>query len=198
MLRRFEGNEIVIASFNKGKSKELHALLATRVPRIVYAGDLGVSEPDETGSSFIANAEIKALNCARHTGKISISDDSGLSVAALNGAPGIFSARWAGPDKSFTGAMARILGELQGKADRSAVFVSALTIAWPDGHTESVEGTVHGTIADSVRGNNGFGYDPIFIPKSYKMTFGEMEQRDKDAISHRADAWRKLVARCFV
>jgi XTP/dITP diphosphohydrolase len=198
MLRRFEGNEIVIASFNKGKSKEIHALLAKRIPRIVYAGDLGVSEPEETGSSFIANAEIKALNCARHTGKISIADDSGLSVSALNGAPGIFSARWAGPDKSFTSAMARILGELAGKADRTAVFVSALTIAWPDGHTESVEGTVHGAIADSVRGANGFGYDPIFIPKSYKMTFGEMEQVDKDAISHRADAWRKLVARCFV
>ncbi len=196
-MRRFEGSEIVIASFNKGKAKELVDLVQQYVPQILYIGDLGGPEPDETGISFIENARIKALSAAHHTGKVALADDSGLVVEALNGAPGIYSARWGGPDKDFGMAMQRVLTEVGDTPNRNCLFVSALCLAWPDGHVEEVEGRVHGLLADQPRGDRGFGYDPIFIPKAWKMTFGEMEPKEKHAISHRADAWRKMLARCF-
>ncbi len=196
-MRRFESPEIVIASFNKGKAKELVELVSQYVPNLLFIGDLGGPEPEETGTSFAANAEIKALSAARFAGKPAIADDSGLVVDALNGAPGIYSARWAGPNRDFGDAMQRILTDVGDNPNRNALFVSALSLAWPDGHVETVEGRVHGTLAEQPRGDKGFGYDPIFIPKAWKMTFGEMQPKEKDAISHRADAWRKLVARCF-
>jgi XTP/dITP diphosphohydrolase len=196
-MRRFEGSDIVIASFNKWKSKELVDLVAEYVPNIQFAGDLGAPEPDETGMTFADNARLKALSAARATGKPAIADDSGLVVEALNGAPGIYSARWGGPTRDFGAAMQRVLTAVGDNPNRNALFVSALSLAWPDGHDETVEGRVHGTLSDAPRGEKGFGYDPIFIPKAWNMTFGEMEPKEKHAISHRADAWRKLLARCF-
>jgi XTP/dITP diphosphohydrolase len=195
--RRFTGDKLVIASHNKGKVREIAALLGDYVSAFPSAGDLGLPEPEETETSFIGNAVLKAQAAVAGSGLPALADDSGLGVAALGGAPGIYSARWAGPEKDFSAAMERVRSEL-GDGDRAASFVCALALAWPDGHVETVEGRVHGRLVFPPRGDRGFGYDPIFVPNGHDLTFGEMDQDEKHRISHRADAFRQLVARCFV
>jgi XTP/dITP diphosphohydrolase len=195
--RRFAGGRLVIASHNAGKVREIAALLRPFAVEAVSAGALGLAEPEETGASFRANAELKARAAATAAALPALADDSGLSVAALGGAPGIYSARWAGPAKDFDAAMARVWRKLGGAADRSAAFIAALSLCWPDGHCETFEGRVEGALVWPPRGDRGFGYDPMFVPSSGRLTFGEMEPDAKHAISHRADAFRKLVAACF-
>ncbi len=192
------GTTLVAATHNPGKAKELVALLDGRFT-ILSAGELNIPEPDETESTFVGNALLKARHAADLSGKIAIADDSGLSVTALDGAPGIFSARWAGPSKDFSEAMAKVEERLSetGSDDRSAWFTSALAVAWPDGPSVVVEGIVRGDLAFPGRGTQGFGYDPIFVPTSYDQTFGEMDPAAKDAISHRAVAFAKLKAALF-
>ena len=197
MARRFSAGRLVIASHNPGKVQEIGDLLAAFPVDIVSAGSLGLAEPEETGLTFRANAELKARAAALSSGEPALADDSGLADDALNGAPGIYSARWAGPKKDFMAAMRRVEDELTGKADRSAHFVCALALCWPDGHCEIFEGTVAGTLAWPPRGAAGFGYDPMFLPAGGMATFGEMDPAAKHAISHRADAFRQLVAACF-
>ena len=197
MARHFDGGRLVIASHNPGKVREIGALLQPFDADVVSAGELGLPEPVEDGDSFIANAVIKARAAAEGSGLPALADDSGLAVTALNGDPGIYSARWAGPDKDFDMAMQQVLDALGDAADRSAHFVCALALAWPDGHVESFEGTVHGNLVWPPRGSHGFGYDPIFLPDGETEAFGEMDPDRKHAISHRADAFRKLVAGCF-
>lgn len=194
--RSFSEKKLVIASHNQGKVREIGVLLRPFGVETVSVGELNLPEPVEDGDSFVANAEIKALAAAKASGLPALSDDSGLSVDALGGAPGIVSARWAGPNKDFQAAMTRIHTEI-GDQDRRAHFVCALTLAWPDGHMESFEGKVFGTITWPMRGANGFGYDPIFTPDGYNETFGEMDPDHKHAISHRADAFRQLIDACF-
>jgi XTP/dITP diphosphohydrolase len=194
--RRFNGDTLVIASHNKGKVREIAALLGDYVAAFPSAGDLGLPEPEETELTFIGNAVLKAKAAVAGSGLPALADDSGLVVPALGGAPGIYSARWAGPEKDFAAAMERVRTEL-GDADRSAYFVCALALAWPDLHIEAVEGRVNGTLAFPPRGDRGFGYDPIFVPDGHEITFAEMDQDEKHRISHRADAFRQLVARCF-
>ncbi|MET1028679.1 MAG: RdgB/HAM1 family non-canonical purine NTP pyrophosphatase [Dongiaceae bacterium] len=197
MARRFEGGRLVIASHNPGKVREIHDLLAPYGADVVSAGTLGLPEPEETEDSFIGNAELKALAAAKASGLPALADDSGLAVTALDGAPGIYSARWAGPAKDFDLAMAKVIELLKPSPDKSAQFVCALTLAWPDGHCDSFQGRVEGKIIDQKRGTQGFGYDPIFLPAGGKLTFGEMDAEAKHAISHRARAFRQLVAACF-
>ncbi len=197
MARRFSGGRLVIASHNAGKVREIADLLKTYDAQIVSAAELGLAEPEETGTTFTANAELKALAAARAAGFPALADDSGLAVKALDGQPGIHSARWAGPARDFAAAMERIEHALGPDADRRARFVSALTLAWPDGHRETREGRVSGTLVWPPRGDNGFGYDPMFQPDGLEFTFGEMSPDDKHAISHRANAFRKLIEACF-
>ncbi len=197
MARRFRGGRLVIASHNAGKVREIADLLKSYDAQIVSSAELGLAEPEETGTTFTANAELKALAAARAAGLPALADDSGLAVAALDGRPGIHSARWAGPERDFAAAMERVEHALGPGADRRARFVSALTLAWPDGHRETHEGRVTGTLVWPPRGGNGFGYDPMFRPDGYEITFGEMAPGDKHAISHRADAFRKLIEACF-
>jgi XTP/dITP diphosphohydrolase len=197
MNRRFKGDRLVIASHNPGKVREIAELLAPYSVAVDSAGGLGLAEPEETGDSFRANAELKALAAARASGLPALADDSGLAVDALGGKPGIHSARWAGPDRDFAAAMAKVEDALDKEKDRSARFVCVLTLAWPDGHCESFEGTVAGSLVWPPRGDRGFGYDPIFVPDGYDVTFGEMDPDAKHAISHRADAFAKLIAACF-
>lgn len=196
MARRIEGGRLVIASHNPGKVREIAELLEGFGVEVVSAGDLGLDEPEETGTTFAANAELKARAAAEASGLPALADDSGLAVDALGGEPGIYSARWAGPDKDFGVAMQSVEDRL-GDKDRRAKFVCALALAWPDGHVETVEGTVAGELVWPPRGDRGFGYDPMFIADGYVVTFGEMEPATKHAISHRADAFRKLTALCF-
>ena len=196
MARRIEGGRLVIASHNPGKVREIAELLEGFGVEVVSAGDLGLDEPEETGATFVANAELKARAAAEASGLPALADDSGLAVEALNGEPGIYSARWAGPNKDFDLAM-QLVEEKLGDKDRRAKFVCALALAWPDGHVETVEGTVAGELVWPPRGERGFGYDPMFIADGYVVTFGEMEPANKHAISHRADAFRKLTALCF-
>jgi XTP/dITP diphosphohydrolase len=197
--RRFTGSALIVATHNKGKLPEIAALLAPFGIELRAAGELGLPEPDETGTTFIANAELKALAAATASGIPALADDSGLAVRALGGAPGIYSARWAGPNKDFGAAMARVRQELGalGEPDRRAAFVSALSLAWPDGHVESVEGRLDGQLVFPPRGDRGFGYDPIFVPDGYDQTFGELDPDLKQRISHRALAFEQLVAACF-
>ncbi len=197
MNRRFKGDRLVIASHNPGKVREIAELLAPYSVAVDSAGGLGLAEPEETGDSFRANAELKALAAARASGLPALADDSGLAVDALGGKPGIHSARWAGPDRDFAAAMAKVEDALGEEKNRSARFVCVLTLAWPDGHCESFEGTVAGSLVWPPRGDRGFGYDPIFVPDGYDVTFGEMDPDAKHAISHRADAFAKLIAACF-
>jgi XTP/dITP diphosphohydrolase len=196
MPRRFTDKKLVIASHNKGKAKEIAELLAPFAIEIISAGTLGLPEPEETEDSFIGNARLKALAATRASGLPALADDSGLCVDSLDGAPGIFSARWAGPSKDFGSAMNRVLKEIDGKP-RGAHFIAALALAWPDGHCEVFEGRVDGTLVDTPRGNRGFGYDPIFRPNGHDLTFGEMDPDAKHRMSHRADAFRQLVTGCF-
>ena len=199
MTRKFEGGKLVIASHNPGKVREIGELLAPFGADVVSAGDLGLPEPVEDGVTFIANAEIKALAAAKASGHVALADDSGLCVHALNDEPGVYSARWAGPGKDFAVAMQKVEEALTAAdaQDRSAHFACALTLAWPDGHVESFEGQVHGTMTWPARGNKGFGYDPTFIPDGFDTTFAEMQPQQKHAMSHRANAFKKLVAACF-
>ena len=192
------GETLVAATHNPGKARELVALLDGRFA-ILSAADLALPEPDEPETTFTGNALIKARHAALSAGKIAIADDSGLSVAALDGAPGIFSARWAGPTRDFAMAMAKLEERLveTGSDDYSAWFTSALAVCWPDGTAVVVEGRVDGTLSFPPRGANGFGYDPIFVPDGHSLTFGEMEPAAKDALSHRTRAFEKLKAALF-
>ena len=203
--RRLEGR-VVVATHNAGKLAEMRELLAPFGVDAVSAGELGLPEPNETGTMFAENAAIKALAAARTCGLPAFADDSGLCVDALDGAPGLFSARWAGPNKDFAAAMARVAGELdrRGATSRRAHFVSALVLAWPDGHTELFEGRVFGELVPP-RGSLGFGYDPIFRPDGHERTFGEIGSDEKHgvdwrggaALSHRARAFVLLAAACL-
>jgi XTP/dITP diphosphohydrolase len=199
--RRFDGNRLVVASHNAGKVREINDLLRPLGIEAVSAGDLNLPEPEETADSFVGNAELKARAAATASGLPALADDSGLAVDALGGDPGIFSARWAGPEKDFVLAMRKVndaVLEVEHQAgliqDRRARFVCALSLAWPDSHVETVEGEVVGVITWPPRGDKGFGYDPIFIPSGYAKTFGEVDQEWKHAVSHRADAFDKLLA----
>lgn len=202
MARAFAEPKLIVASHNKGKLVEIADLLSRFAIETVGADALGLPEPEETGDTFIANAELKALAAATKAGLPALSDDSGLAVDALDGAPGIYSARWAetANGRDFDFAMHKIEMALHQKGDvpRTARFICALTLAWPDGHVESFEGKVEGTLVWPMRGKNGFGYDPIFLPLGGDMTFGEMEPAAKHAMSHRADAFTQLVDACFV
>ncbi len=195
--RRFDGGRLLIASHNPGKVDEIAELLAPSGVDLVTAAELDLPEPDEPGATFIANAGIKARAAAAAAGLPALADDSGLVVPALDGAPGIFSARWAGPRRDFALAMAKVEAALAGKDDRRARFVAALALCWPDGHCEVFEGFVHGHLEWPPRGDHGFGYDPVFVPDGHAITFGEMDPAKKHAMSHRADAFRQLVAACF-
>jgi XTP/dITP diphosphohydrolase len=194
-LRLIKGMRIVAATHNPGKAREIEALLDGDY-RIVTAGELNLPEPDETESTFVGNAMLKARLAALLSGEVSLADDSGLSVAALDGAPGIFSARWAGPSKDFAVAMKKVEDRLDeiGSTDRRAWFTSALAVAWPDGPCVVVEGVVHGELTFPPRGERGFGYDPIFIPEGQTLTYGELEPAVKEADSHRTRAFMKLKA----
>ncbi len=198
MFQKLTEFPLVIATHNAGKVREISALLGPYVRTFQSAGELGLPEPEETGETFIENAKIKALSAARLSGKPALADDSGLAVMALNGAPGVYSARWAGPEKDFSVAMKRLEETLQGAADRSAAFVCALCLAWPDGKTACFEGRVEGDLTFPPRGERGFGYDPVFIPAGCARTFAEMSPEEKHAISHRAQAFAQLVAGCLI
>ena len=196
-VRKLEPGKLVIASHNAGKVREIADLLGPHGINPVSAGELGLDEPEETGTTFIANAELKAVAAAKASGLPALADDSGLCVDALGGDPGIYSARWAGPTKDFTIAMAKVNAALDAKgadASRAAHFICALSLAWPDGHVESFEGRVDGTLVWPPRGDKGFGYDPIFQPVGHSISFAEMDPAAKHAMSHRADAFAQLVA----
>jgi len=200
---------LVIATHNPGKLAEMRELLAPYGIEAISAGELGLAEPDETGTTFQANARIKAVAAAQVAELPAFADDSGLAVDALNGQPGIYSARWAGEKKDFYGAMARIERLLQEHGattpdQRKAHFVSALCVAWPDGHREEVKSRVDGTLAWPPRGTAGFGYDPMFLPDGHTRTFGEMTSIEKHGLpplglglSHRARAFVKLAEICL-
>ena len=207
MHRKLEGR-VVAATHNKGKLAELHDLLAPAGIELVSAGSLNLPEPEETGDTFVANALIKARAAAEATGMPAVSDDSGVCVADLDGAPGIYSARWADGAKDFDHAMARIEAELKAKGAGGpwrAWFVSALAIVWPDGHVETFEGRVNGDLVFPPRGTMGFGYDPCFLPDGHTRTFGEMSAQEKHglpkdgglALSHRARAFQLLARACL-
>jgi XTP/dITP diphosphohydrolase len=191
------GTRLVIATHNRGKLREIEELLAPLGIDVVSAAKLGLDEPAEDAPDFAGNARIKALAAAKGSGLPALSDDSGFCVAALGGAPGVLSARWAEPGRDFAGAMARVEAGLAGHSDRRAWFVCALCIGWPDKHTETFLGRVDGTVCWPPRGDRGFGYDPIFVPARGGRSFGEMESGEKHAISHRARAFAQLVAACF-
>lgn len=198
MARRLPpGSKLVLASHNAGKLREIGPMLAPFGVEVLSAGALGLPEPDETAPDFAGNARLKALAAAVATGLPALSDDSGFSVAALGGAPGVVSARWAGPEKDFGMAMARVRREARDSADPGAWFTCALCLAWPDGHTEVFEGRVDGATVWPPRGDRGFGYDPMFVPAGGSLTYGEMDPTDKHATSHRARAFTLLKAACF-
>jgi XTP/dITP diphosphohydrolase len=208
MHRRISG-KLVIATHNPGKLAEMRELLSPHGVEAISAGELGLAEPEEAGDSFVVNARIKAVAAAQAARLPAFADDSGLVVDALDGAPGILSARWAGPTKDFTAAMTRIERLLQERgarepAQRSAHFVSALCVAWPDGHVEEVEARADGTLVWPPRGSAGFGYDPMFLPDGHARTFGEMTSIEKHGLpplglglSHRARAFVKLAEICL-
>ncbi len=193
------GSTLLVASHNPGKVREIAELLAAHGVGVRGAAELGLEEPEETGATFAENAALKARAAAAASGLVALADDSGLSVTALDGAPGIYSARWAGPKKDFAVAMARVERELQGKGarDPSAKFVCALALAAPSGETEIFEGEVHGRLVFPPRGDRGFGYDPIFVADGLHETFGEIEPTRKHAISHRARAFEKFARAVF-
>jgi XTP/dITP diphosphohydrolase len=198
-IRKLQPGRLVIASHNPGKVREIAALLEGHGLDVVSAKELDLPEPEETGTTFVMNAELKARSAADLSGLPALADDSGLCVEALGGDPGIFSARWAGETKDFGEAMRRVHDKVAAIEDapRDAHFVCALALAWPDGHVEWFEGRVDGTLVWPPRGEKGFGYDAMFLPVGHDQTFGEMEEGDKHAISHRADAFRQLVAAVF-
>ncbi len=189
----------VLASHNPGKIKELDALLTPHGLTVIGAGALGLPEPEETETSFSGNARLKAEAAAHASGRVALADDSGLSVDALDGAPGVYSARWAGPDKDFSAAMERVRRALEaaGSQDHTARFVCVLALAHPDGETRLYEGEVRGRLVFPPRGEHGFGYDPIFVPEGHDRTFAEMDAASKRALSHRARAFAALTADVF-
>jgi XTP/dITP diphosphohydrolase len=197
-LKLEAGARLVAATHNPGKAAELAALLDGRFD-LVAAGTLGLPEPDETESTFVGNALLKARAAADASGLIALADDSGLSVRALDGAPGIYSARWAGPGRDFGVAMAKVEERLEASEndDRFAWFTCALAVAWPGGPAVVVEGRVDGSLVFPPRGTLGFGYDPIFVPDGHDRTFGEMPAAEKDGMSHRAQAFAQLKAALF-
>lgn len=210
MARQLESGPLVVASHNAGKVSEIRELLESFSFAIESAGDLGLDEPEETGTTYEANARLKALAAALASGKPSLADDSGLSVDGLDGAPGIYSARWAGPQKDFAMAMRNVEEALQKNGatipeKRKARFVAVLCLAWPDGHTEEVRGEVEGVLVWPPRGEKGFGYDPMFLPDGNERTFGEMLSEEKHSwtpggapgLSHRARAFAALVDKCL-
>lgn len=199
MARRLTEKRIVVASHNAGKVREINDLLRPFGLEAVSAADLKLPEPEETEDSFIGNALLKARAAARASGLPALSDDSGLAVDALDGAPGIHSARYAGPDRDFDFAMARLNRDMtaSGRPERTARFVCALALVWPDGEEAAFEGKVEGEITFPPRGNQGFGYDPVFQPLGHSISFGEMDPAEKHGMSHRADAFRQLIAACL-
>lgn len=195
-IRKLAPGKLVIASHNEGKVREIEALLGPHGIQPVSAKSLDLPEPEETGTTFVANAELKALQAADLSGLPALADDSGLCVEALNGDPGIFSARWAGPGKDFGLAMKLVEDNLAATGPepvRDAHFVCALALAWPDGHVEWFEGRVDGVLVWPPRGEHGFGYDPMFVPNGHDRTFGEMTHDEKTPLTHRAAAFRQLV-----
>lgn len=202
MSRKFAGGRLVLATHNRGKLEEIDALLAPFGVSVVSAGDLGLPEPAETEDSFVGNARIKAHAASRASGLPALADDSGITIDALDGAPGVYTADWAQTEagRDFNMAMRLTWDRLESVGathPRRAQFRCTLVLAWPDGHDEVFEGVMPGQIVWPMRGNQGHGYDPIFQPDGYSMTFGEMDRWEKNRISHRADAFRKLVAECF-
>ena len=198
MPRRLPASSrLVLATHNKGKLREIADLLRHRAIEVVSAGELGLAEPVEDAPDFAGNARLKARAAASGAGLPALADDSGFCVAALGGAPGVLSARWAGPGKDFASAMAQAAQMMGPAADRRAWFVCALCLAWPDGHTDTFMGRVGGTVVWPPRGTRGFGYDPMFLPHAAAQTFGEMDPDAKHAISHRAQAMAQLSAACF-
>ena len=197
-LRLNSGERLVAATHNEGKARELAALLESRF-EIVTAAALGLAEPDEPETTFVGNAIVKARAAADASGIVAIADDSGLCVAALDGAPGVHSARWSGPSRDFAHAMRLVEKRLSEKEtdDRAAWFICALAVAWPKGPIVAVEGRIDGGLCFPPRGAGGFGYDPIFVPEGGAITFGEMDPAKKDAMSHRAQAFAALKKALF-
>jgi len=202
MTRKLEGGKLVIASHNAGKIREIGLLLAPFGIEVISAGDLGLEEPEETEDTFAGNARIKAHFAAQASGLPALSDDSGISVDALDGAPGVYTADWAETPqgRDFAMAMGKVWSQLEERnapEPRRAHFNATLCIAWPDGHDEIFAGQVFGRIVWPMRGENGFGFDPVFMPDGTSQTFGEMPPEEKHAMSHRAIAFEKLVEGCF-
>jgi XTP/dITP diphosphohydrolase len=199
MVRKLTGQRLVVASHNPGKVREIAELIAPWKLQAVSVGELGLPEPDETEPTFIGNALLKARAAAHGAQLPALADDSGLCVEALDGAPGIFSARWAGPTRDFSLAMEEVNRRMQasGRSSRAAWFICALAIAWPDGVEASFEGRIDGTLVWPPRGTRGFGYDPMFVPEGHSLTFGEMEPAAKHAMSHRAHAFSQFVEACL-
>jgi XTP/dITP diphosphohydrolase len=201
-MRRFDGDRLVIATHNAGKLVEISALLEPFGISVTSAGELGLEEPEETEDTFAGNARIKARFAAKSSGLPALSDDSGITVDALDGAPGVYTADWAETPtgRNFPMAMTKVWDLLEGKnatEPRTAAFNCTLCLAWPDGHDEVFEGRVDGRLVWPMRGDQGFGFDPIFLPNNESLTFGEMGPARKKEISHRADAFAKLVDGCF-
>ncbi len=194
-LRR--GERLVVATHNAGKLREIAALLVPQEVEAVSAGALGLPEPEETEATFAGNARLKASAAARAANLPALADDSGFSVAALGGAPGVLSARWAGPDKDFAAAMRRVWDEMAGCEDRRAWFTCALCLAWPDGVQATFVGRAEGSVTWPPRGSHGFGYDPLFVPVGEAETYGEMDAARKEAMSHRALAMAQLRLACL-
>ncbi len=186
-------SRIVIATHNAGKLREFKELLQPFAVDIVSSGELGLASPEETGTTFAENALLKAKAAALASGSLALADDSGLCINALGGKPGLYSARWAGPAHDFSIAMQRVQDELGGAANRSACFICALVLCWPDGSSKLIEGRVDGMIAREPKGIFGHGYDPIFIPEGHDRTFAEIPDEEKNAISHRGKAIKALV-----
>ena len=199
MTRSFTEDRLVVASHNKGKVREISVLMAPYAIEVISAADLNLPEPEEDGETYIANATIKARAAAIASGLPALSDDSGFEVMAINRDPGLYSARWAGPDKDFSLAMAKVNAavEASGNPDRNCRFVCALALCWPDGVCVATEGDVEGQFIWPPRGDKGFGYDPVFQPNGYEQSFGEVDQDWKHAISHRSKAFEQLIALCF-
>lgn len=198
MIRRLQpGARLVIASHNKGKIREIEDLVRPCSLDVVSAAALGLPEPEETAPDFAGNARIKAVAAVQASGEPALADDSGFCVAALDGAPGIYSARWAGPGKDFGAAMERVHAMLGEATDRRAWFVAALCLAWPDGETATFVGRVDGRVAWPPRGKHGFGYDPMFVPEGEERTFGELLAEEKHTLSHRTRAFVQLRAACL-
>lgn len=211
MARQLSGGTLVVASHNKGKIREINELIAPFGLSAQSAAELSLDEPEETGTTFEANALLKAKAAAEATGYPALADDSGFAVAALDGDPGIYSARWGGPDRDFARAMRTVKERLEafGSADTRAHFVACLCVAWPDGHHEMFRGEVHGNLVWPPRGDQGFGYDPMFLPEGHSKTFGEMSAEEKhgwkpsdlggvkEPLSHRARAFKLFAEACL-